>query len=118
VAVKIVALLICIFLILFGVVFLVAAGEGRTFTRLVVGGAMVAAGAFLMVFLRKASTSSLQARLDQKIEISGDVNLQNISCSKCGGALSSESISVKAGAVFVSCPYCKAEYQLEEKPRW
>jgi uncharacterized Zn-finger protein len=32
--------------------------------------------------------------------------------------LSKENLEVKAGAIFVECPYCGASYQIEEAPKW
>ena len=54
----------------------------------------------------------------QKIDLSGDVNLQDMTCRSCGGSLGKESITVRAGAVFVNCQFCNAAYQLEEEPKW
>jgi redox-regulated HSP33 family molecular chaperone len=41
-----------------------------------------------------------------------------MTCRACGGSLAKESVTVKAGAVFVNCQYCSAAYQLEEEPKW
>ena len=54
----------------------------------------------------------------QKIDLSGDVKLQDLTCRACGGTLGKESVIVKAGAVFVNCQYCGATYQIEEAPKW
>ncbi len=53
-----------------------------------------------------------------KLDLSGDVSLQEIICKQCGATLSQKSISVAAGAVFVKCEFCAAEYQMEEAPKW
>jgi len=39
-------------------------------------------------------------------------------CQSCQGALGKDNLVVKAGAIFVDCPYCGASYQIEEAPRW
>jgi DNA-directed RNA polymerase subunit RPC12/RpoP len=39
-------------------------------------------------------------------------------CRNCGAELSRDSIEVKAGAVFVKCPYCGNDYQVTEEPKW
>ena len=59
-----------------------------------------------------------QKQVVQKIDLSGDVHAEQMSCQACGGKLTSNNVAVKAGAVFVHCPYCGTEYQLEEEPKW
>ena len=56
--------------------------------------------------------------LIQKIELSGEVELETLKCKNCGGTLSSEHIQVVAGAPMVNCPYCQSAYQLTEEPKW
>ena len=53
-----------------------------------------------------------------KIDLTGDMSAQRINCESCGAELESEHISVKAGAIFVSCPYCGSDYQMVEEPKW
>ena len=53
-----------------------------------------------------------------EIDLSGDVNLDTLSCKSCGGQLSSDNISMVAGAPVVSCPFCETSYQLTEEPKW
>ncbi len=40
----------------------------------------------------------------------GDLNLKKLNCESCGAPLDEDSISIKAGAVQVSCPYCGTSY--------
>jgi len=54
----------------------------------------------------------------QKIDLPGDVHLEGLTCRSCGGSLGKESISVKAGAVFIDCEFCGTAYQLDEEPKW
>jgi hypothetical protein len=39
-------------------------------------------------------------------------------CRNCGATLDSKSVSLQAGAVFVKCPFCDSQYQVEEAPKW
>ncbi len=77
---------------------------------------LAAAGALIWLALQKPKPSV--TTVVQKIDLSGDVKLANLTCRSCGGTLSKESVAVKAGAVFVNCPYCGAAYQIEEEPKW
>lgn len=96
-----------------GLIFVVGA-QGQVM-RVAVGIILVlgAAGLIALIRLRPQQTTVVH-----QVDLSGDVNLQELSCKSCGGRLGRESVTVKAGAVFVHCPYCGADYQLEEEPKW
>jgi hypothetical protein len=109
-AVKVIAAALGLIILFIGLVFLIGG-------RPVAGGVMMAAGAFLVVIgLRKPATRDVVIR--QELELTGDASLESMKCTQCGGTLSSENLSVRAGAVFVACPYCHSEYQIEEAPKW
>jgi hypothetical protein len=98
-----------------GLVFVVGA-QGQI-VRVVVGVVLMLAGVAL-VWLARQRPSQTTTNVVQHIDLSGNVNLQELTCRNCGASLSQRSISVQAGAVFVHCEYCGASYQLEEEPRW
>jgi hypothetical protein len=75
-----------------------------------------AAGGALLWLARQPKPSV--TTIVQKIDLSGEVKLESLTCRTCGGTLNKDSVSVKAGAVFVNCPYCGAAYQIEEQPKW
>ncbi len=72
--------------------------------------------AALIIYLTR--TKPTQVTMVQKIDLSGDVNLEELKCKSCGASLSKKSVSVQAGAVFVNCEYCGSAYQIEEEPKW
>jgi sulfite exporter TauE/SafE len=116
-ALRIVLFVLGIILILVGLIFVIAASEGNTTARVLTGLVMVAVGLFLAVTgLRKSSQKTVV--IDRDLELTGDVSLEDLSCRSCGASLSSENVTVRAGAVFAACPFCKTEYQLEEEPKW
>lgn len=100
---------------LLGLVFLIAAGQTNTLARLIIGLVLLAATGGLIAASRLRPQ---HVTFEQKIDLSGDVSVQDMKCTSCGGTLGEKSISVKAGAVFVNCEYCGAAYQLEEAPKW
>jgi Ca2+/Na+ antiporter len=53
-----------------------------------------------------------------KIDLPGDVKMESLKCTSCGGALAPEHITMVAGAPVVNCPYCHTTYQLTEEPKW
>jgi len=92
------------------------AGLGFLITgRLAVGLLLVAVALFLvfMAFRKKETVV-----VEQKIEIGGEVNSKILKCRNCGAELSKEAMEVKLGAVFIACPYCHSQYQIEEEPKW
>jgi Zn finger protein HypA/HybF involved in hydrogenase expression len=106
------------FLTFFGIMFVVAGagGSGNVLTIVVGVILIIAAIAFLWLALMKPKPS--ETTLVQKIDLSGDVNIEQMKCRSCGGILNKDSISVRAGGIFINCPYCGSAYQLEEAPKW
>lgn len=112
---KLIAYPLAALLGLLGLIFTV--GSQGEVLRIVVGVVLwAAAGAMVWLALQRPAES--KTTLVQKIDLSGQVNLQELTCRGCGGTLGSDAVSVQAGAVFVQCPFCGAAYQLEEEPRW
>jgi len=56
--------------------------------------------------------------IEQKIDLGGEVNARILKCRNCGAELDRGAMEVKLGAVFISCPYCRSQYQIEEEPKW
>ncbi len=107
-------------LILFGVLFVLAAfSENGNPANILVGIILLVVG-FVVIWLtgRKAKSDKEQVQITQQIELSGEVNLETMSCRSCGGVLSSKNITMVAGAPVVDCPYCGTSYQLTEEPKW
>ncbi len=99
--------------------FMFIAGSQGIVLRIVVGVILLAA-AIAMVYMNRARPQVVRTETTvvQKIDLSGDVSLEQMTCNSCGAALSKNSIEVKAGAIFVNCEYCGASYQIEEAPKW
>ncbi len=114
---RIFLLVLGVFLILLGLMFLVASADSSFVPRFIVGVFMLLPGVY---FVRKGirEPADKTVVISRTLELSGDVDLEDLTCKKCGAGLSSENITLKAGAVFLSCPYCRNEFQIEEKPKW
>ncbi len=121
-AVSIIAYILAGILIIFGVLFILAAfGEvfspGWFLTGLVlvaIGFGLIVAGYFIGQRAKQATAESVTLKLD----LSGDVNLDTLKCKSCGGSLTADNIQMVAGAPVVNCPYCGTSYQLTEEPKW
>ena len=112
---RIVSYLLAAVVGLWGIIFLVAAGQVNTVPRLAIGVVLLGAAGFL-VYLGRLKAP--QPTLIQKIDLSGDVAEEQLKCQACGGKLEPANLTVQAGASFVKCPYCGTSYQLEEAPKW
>jgi len=84
-------------------------------SRLAIGLLLVAVSLLLlfMAFRKKETVI-----VEQKIDIGGEVNSRILKCKNCGAELNKDAIEVKLGAVFIACPYCHSQYQIEEEPKW
>ncbi|HOT92571.1 MAG TPA: hypothetical protein PLJ78_11305 [Anaerolineae bacterium] len=112
---KFVTYLIAAIVAVFGLIFIVGA-QGQIM-RLVVGVVLLGA-AGVLIYLTRVQPTKQEITHVQKIDLSGDVSLEAMKCTSCGGALGKDNLIVRAGAIFVDCPYCGASYQIEEAPKW
>ena len=119
---KIAGYIIAFILIFFGALFLMSARaeySSNPVGRLITGLALIGTGIGIAVLLKKN-----QPKPDQKIEIIQKIDLagkslpEQMKCKQCGAPLSKDSVAVKEGAVFISCPYCQSTYQITEEPKW
>ena len=118
---KVIANIAAAIMIFFGVLFIWGAGSssGGGWGWVFIGLISVVIG-FGIIFLanrKKAGTKGSQ-EVTYKLDLSGDINLDTLTCKSCGGSLSKDNISMLAGAPVVTCPYCNSSYQLTEEPKW
>jgi len=114
----------------FGVLYILAAHAEDTATpgaRLGVGTGLLVAGlvvwsvAAVVAFLawrRMQPKPEQKVTIRQEVELTGDIDLASLKCDKCNATLDKNAVTVKEGAVFISCPYCGAMYQVVEEPKW
>jgi hypothetical protein len=117
---KVIAYIGAVILIFFGVLFIWGAfGSNPQPGWIVVGLISVGIG-FGLIWLasRRKPAGEEGQEVTYKLNLSGDINLENLKCKSCGGALSAENIKMVAGAPWVTCPYCGSTYQLTEEPKW
>ena len=118
---KIIGYVVAAILIFFGVLFIWAtfSPEGET-GWIFVGVVSVAIGLGIigLIKFREPKPAQPPQEIIQKIDLSGEIEMETLKCQKCGGELQKDSITVKEGAIFISCPYCGSAYQLVEEPKW
>lgn len=112
---RVVAYFVAGFIAFLGLMFLI--GSQGQVLRLIVGVVLLIA-AVAVAYLARVQPKPSQTTMVQKIDLSGDVNLEEIRCRSCNAPLSKDEIEVRAGAIFVSCDHCGATYQFEEEPKW
>ena len=119
---KIVGYVISGILIFLGVIWLLSAFIEETFdpiSRLVVGAILIGIGLVIIVAVKMREPKPEQkVVVEQKIDLSGDIELEKLQCKNCGAELDKRSITLAQGAVVVSCPYCGTSYQMVEEPKW
>lgn len=119
---KIVGYIISGILIFFGVIWLWSAfapDTGNPIGRLAVGVILVGVGLAIIVVIKMREPKPEQrVVVEQKIDLSGDIELETLQCKNCGAELDKKSITLAEGAVIVSCPYCGTSYQMVEEPKW
>jgi len=115
VLVKLVAYFLAGLVFVLGLVFII--GWQNQASRLIIGFILIGT-AFVIVYLSRIQPKSSSTTTIQQIDLSGDVNLEEIRCNSCNAPLSKDDIDVKAGAIFVNCAHCGATYQFEEEPKW
>lgn len=116
---RIIAYIAAAILIFFGVLFVYGAFSPEGSAGWIPVGLISLGAGFVLIWLagrRKAEAGTQE--IVQRIELSGDVSLEKMTCRNCGGALSTENIKMVAGAPVVNCPFCGTSYQLEEAPKW
>jgi hypothetical protein len=88
---------------------------------MVVVGLVIWVVAALVAFLawrRMQPKPEQKVTIRQEVELTGDVDLASLTCEKCAATLDKDAVTVRGGAIFVSCPYCGADYQVVEEPKW
>jgi len=125
--IKVILSILGIILLFFGILFLWSAfsqsaiSQGKSEERLITGIITIGVGIFLLVILLsflKRTANQESKQIVQKIELPGKLSIDELKCKSCGATLKSDSVDVKGGTVFISCPYCGATYTLEEEPKW
>lgn len=114
---KIIAYISAALFIGLGALFILSAFGSTSQPQNIITGVILVGIGFGLIFIpSRKKPGEQEVKLD--INLSGDVNLDTLACKSCGGQLSSEHISMVAGAPVVSCPFCETSYQLTEEPKW
>ena len=113
-------LFVAIFLILLGVIFLIASGTDNLIT-----GALLVLIAVLLLFIsyrsqkiEAAKPTLITQNFDVKMEGSGTLDQKELKCRSCGAPLSEKNLKVVEGGVVMVCPYCNTVTSLQESPKW
>jgi hypothetical protein len=104
-----------------GLLFLVAAAKQKPVPRTIAGLVAIGMGAgvvYLTASRKTEVTHVHKTEVTRKIDLSGDINLDDLKCRNCGAVMDLDSVEVRAGAVFVNCRYCGNDYQVTEEPIW
>jgi len=107
--------------ILFGVLFLIAAFDGRpvaqAISNFIIAAVLIGIGVVIIIAIKMREPKPKQ-EIIQKIDVSGDIAMERLKCKNCGALLDKDSIKLAEGAIVISCPYCGTTYQMVEEPKW
>ena len=113
-------LFLAIFMILLGMIFIIASGMENIAT----GAVFVVIAVILLFFayrttkIEAAKPSVINQTFQVKMEGSGDLKEKELRCKSCGAPLTDKNLKVIQGGVMMTCPYCGAVAALEEAPKW
>lgn len=113
-------LFLAIFMILLGMIFIIASGLENIAT----GAVFVVIAVILLFFayrttkIEAAKPSVINQTFQVKMEGSGDLKEKELRCKSCGAPLTDKNLKVIQGGVMMTCPYCGAVAALEEAPKW
>jgi hypothetical protein len=83
-----------------------------------VGVFFLAGGAGLIYAVLRGQKTEVTQQVTMKLDLPGEVQMEQMQCKNCGGVLKPENIKMVAGAPVVECPWCGTTYQLTEEPKW
>jgi len=115
---KIIGYIAAAIAIFFGIIFIWGAfsPEGQP-VWIIVGAISVLIGFGIIWFIRRQKPAG-EEEVKVQIDLTGDIDLDTLTCKSCGGHLSSEHTSLQEGALVVDCPFCGTHYQITEQPKW
>lgn len=119
-AVRNILFVIAAFFLIFSFLFILGSGgAGGSGNYLLYGGILGMVGlAMIFIGSRLKDPSPEVTNVSVNIDLPGEVGMDTIKCTSCGGTLSEKDIKMVAGAPVVTCPFCGTTYQLTEKPKW
>lgn len=120
---KIIGYIFAAIAILFGVLFLIAAFDGRPVSRaisnFIIAAVLIGIGVVIIIAIKLREPKPEQkVEITQKIDVSGDIAMERLKCKNCGALLDKDSVKLAEGAILISCPYCGTTYQMVEEPKW
>lgn len=118
---KIVAYIGAGLLVLFGALMVIGATDPTTMnsgTWLFIGLILIGVGLAIIFIAARRKPIAPTTNVTLNVDLPGNVNMDSLKCKSCGGTLTSENITMVAGAPMVTCPFCHTAYQLTEEPKW
>jgi ABC-type transport system involved in multi-copper enzyme maturation permease subunit len=79
---------------------------------------VAAAIVLIVVGRRNAKQEAAAQNVSINVDLPGQMKIDAMKCQNCGGVLTSDNVSMAAGGLMVSCPYCGTTYQMTEEPKW
>jgi vacuolar-type H+-ATPase subunit I/STV1 len=115
---KIIGYIFAAILIIFGVLYILASSNPSQEPGIIFTGVIMVLIGFGIIWFVGKKLAPGDEEVKVQIDLTGDIELDTLTCKSCGGHLSSEHTSLQEGALVVDCPFCGTNYQIIEKPKW
>jgi len=97
-----------------GILFAWAASVANTGTRLTIAFISIASALLTLYILQRGK----QTETVQRVEVSGPIKAQEITCPYCSAPLDLKLMKVVGGVPTITCLYCGRSFEVTEKPKW
>jgi uncharacterized Zn-finger protein len=97
-----------------GILFAWASSVANTGSRLVIAFISIASALLTLYLLQRGKPTETI----QRVEISGPIKAQEITCPYCSASLDLKTMKVVGGVPTIICPYCGRSFEVTEKPKW
>jgi len=101
-------------LFILGLIFALASSVQSTETRLAVALICIASSLMIVYFIQRSRSTEII----QRVELSGPMAAQPLTCPNCSASLSLDQARVVNGVTVVKCTYCGHTFEVTEKPKW
>jgi len=103
-----------VILFFLGIIFAWASSVENTGPRLGVALISIASALIILYVLQR----SKPVEMVQRVEVSGPIKAQEITCPYCSAPLDLKLMKVVGGVPTIACPYCGRSFEVTEKPKW
>ncbi len=111
---RIIGYILAALLFSIGLLFAWASSVQYTTSRLGVALLSIASSLVIIYFLQRSRPEEIV----QRVEVSGSIKAQEITCPHCSAPLDLGLVRARDGVPTIKCPYCGRSFEVVEEPKW